>query len=81
MQLPPQQSIDDAHAAFGAAHSPAPQRPVFPSQKSEQHAPARAQGWPIDAQPAAARHTEAPVASSSHKKEQQSAAPTQGSPS
>lgn len=80
-QLPPQQSMDEAHAPFGAAQSPAAHRPACGSQNSEQHAPARAQGWPIDAHPDAARQTDAPVASSPHRNEQQSAAAAHGAPS
>jgi hypothetical protein len=81
MQLPPQHSADEVHAPFGAAQSPAAQRPAWGSQNSEQHAPARSQGWPGDAQPPAARQTAAPVASSPHRNEQQSAAATHGAPS
>jgi hypothetical protein len=44
MQLPPQQSTDEVHAAFGAAQIPAAHVLASGSQKSEQHAPARAQG-------------------------------------
>jgi hypothetical protein len=81
MQLPPQQSTDEVHAAIGAAQSPAAHLAVCGSQNSEQHAPARAQGWPIDAHPVAARQTETPVASCPHRNEQQSAAATHGAPS
>jgi hypothetical protein len=81
MQLPPQHSTDEVHAPFGAAHSPAAHLPACGSQNSEQHAPARAQGWPIDAHPDAARQTDAPVASCPHRNEQQSAAAAHGAPS
>jgi hypothetical protein len=79
--LPPQHSTDEAQAPFGDRQRPAAHRPAFGSQKSEQHAPARAHGWPSDAQPTAARQTDAPVTSSPHENEQQSDAAAHGAPS
>ena len=46
--------------------------PVAMSQPKEQQAPARAHAMPGDEQPAAARHTGTPCASSLHRNEQQS---------
>jgi hypothetical protein len=80
-QLPPQHPAAVEHAAVWAAHIPAAQVPVAASQNSEQHAPARSQGWPFDAHPAGARQTVAPAASSPHRNEQQSPGPEQACPS
>jgi hypothetical protein len=77
LQLPPQQPAAAEHVAAWAAHIPAAQVLVAASQNSEQQAPARSQGWPFDAQPAGARQTVVPVASSPHRNEQQSAGPEQ----
>ena len=62
-------------------HSPGWQVAVAESHSSEQHAPARSQGWPSEAQPAGFLQTRAPLAFSPQRNEQQSSGALQVSPS
>jgi len=72
MQAPEQQSCAVAQAAPAGPQAGAPHTP--PTQPSEQHVPARRQGWPSDEHPAAFAQTSAPVppGSGAQRKEQQS---------
>ena len=81
MQTPPQQSLAAAHGAPAAAQAAPPHEPAM--QPSAQHAPARLQLCPSDAQPAGFTHTRAPepAGSGRHANEQQSAPVAHDAPS
>ena len=71
-QLPPQHSVPLVQRWVSEAHNPAAQVPRVGSQKSEQQAPARVHGSPIEEQPLAARQTEPEAAPCPQMNEQQS---------
>ena len=81
MQTPPQQSLVAAHAAPAGAQAAPPHTPAV--HPSAQHAPARLQLWPSEAQPAGFTHTRTPVppGSGRHGSEQHSAPVAQSAPS
>jgi hypothetical protein len=76
-QMPEQQSRPAPHAPPAIAQAAAAQVDAV-SQPSEQQAPARAHGCPIDAQPTGVWQARAPVGPSAQMNEQQSPALAHG---